>query len=75
MIWNKYCTNKITELCHLIGINFETNNKKIVNKAKNKKDINNAIKYIMKNLTIQEKFYYENIKIIFRWGNKRSRKN
>ena len=28
MIWNKYCTNKITNLCHLIGINFETNKKK-----------------------------------------------
>ena len=81
MIWNKYCTNKITNLCHLIGINFETNKKKIINKANsfcssnkiehilisaiNEKDINNAIKYIMKNLTIQEKFYYENIKIIF----------
>ena len=81
MIWNKYCTNKITNLCHLIGINFETNKKKIINKANsfcssnkiehilisaiNEKDINNAIKDIMKNLTIQEKFYYENIKIIF----------
>ena len=33
--------------------------------AKNEKDINNAINDIMKNLGVQEKFYYENIKIIF----------